>query len=280
MSLADMKIVADSSADTFAFPGVPYAFASLKIRTDENEYVDNDTLDVAAMVNELLRYSGKSSTSCPSVGDWLDAFGDAKEVFCITITSNLSGSYNSACTARQTYEEMHPDRRIHVIDSLSAGPELRLIMEKLRELMTQGLSFDDIRREITAYQQRTGLLFVLESMRNLANNGRVSHLAAKAAGVLGIRAVGKASDHGTLEMLSKERSAARARTAVRSYMSSEGYAGGKVRIGHCLNVEAAEKLAELIRSEYPEADIEYYPSTALCSFYQEKGGLMIGFEKG
>ena len=279
MSLADMKIVADSSADTFSFAGVPFACAPLKILTDVKEYVDNEELDVVGMVYDLLSYSGKSSTSCPSVGDWLDAFGGAKEVFCVTITSNLSGSYNSACTAAQEYMAEDPSRRVFVIDSLSAGPELRLIMEKLRALMEKGLGFDEIKTEITAYQQKTGLIFSLESMRNLANNGRVSHLAAKAAGILGIRAVGKASDVGTLEMLSKERSAGKARSAIYGYMKEFGYAGGKVRIGHCCNEEAAIKLAELVHSDFPEAEIEYYPSTALCSFYQEKGGLMIGFEK-
>lgn len=279
MSLADMKIVADSSADTFAFDGVPFAYASLKVRTDEREYVDNENLDVEGMVNDLLSYSGKSSTSCPSVGDWLDAFGCAKAVFCITITSNLSGSYNSACTAKQEYEAMDPAHRVHVIDSLSAGPELRLIIEKLRELMLAGLGFDEIKEEITAYQQHTGLLFALESMRNLANNGRVSHLAAKAAGILGIRAVGKASDIGTLEMLSKERSSAKTIKAIANYMKDLGYAGGKVRIGHCINEGLAQKLSDLVHEDFPGAEIEYYPSTALCSFYQEKGGLMIGFEK-
>lgn len=280
MNLADMKIVADSSADTFAFAGVPFACAPLKILTDVREYVDNEQLDVEGMVNDLLHYSGKSSTSCPSVGDWLDAFDGAKEVFCITITSNLSGSYNSACTAKQEYEAADPAHRVHVIDSLSTGPEMRLIMEKLRELMEKGLCFDEIKGEITAYQQRTGLLFALESMRNLANNGRVSHLAAKAAGILGIRAVGKASDVGTLEMLSKERSAARAVKATVTYMNELGYSGGKVRIGHVCNEAIAQKLEEAIRSGYPQADIEYYPSTALCSFYAEKGGFLLGFEKG
>ena len=280
MSLADMKIVADSSADTFSFAGVPFACAPLKILTDVREYVDNEQLDVEGMVNDLLSYSGKSSTSCPSVGDWLDAFGGAKEVFCITITSNLSGSYNSACTAAREYEAQNPGFRVHVIDSLSTGPEMRIVMEKLRELMEKGLSFDEIKAEITAYQQRTGLLFVLESMRNLANNGRVSHLAAKAAGVLGIRAVGKASDVGTLEMLSKERSAAKAVKATVSYMKELGWVGGKVRIGHVCNEPIALKLAEAIRAECPGTDLEYYPSTGLCSFYAEKGGYLLGFEKG
>jgi len=145
--------------------------------------------------------------------------------------------------------------------------------------MEKGLDFDAIKAEIAAYQQRTGLLFVLESMRNLANNGRVSHLAAKAAGILGIRAIGKASDIGTLEMLSKERSASKVVQATVAYMKEFGWMGGKVRIGHVCNEPIALKLVGAIRAECPEVDIEYYPSTGLCSFYAEKGGFLLGFEK-
>ena len=278
MSLSNMKIVADSSADTFAFAGVPFAYAPLKIRTDVREYVDNEALDVEGMVNDLLHYSGKSSTSCPSVGDWLDAFGDAKEIFCITITSNLSGSFNSAVTAKQEYESLDPANRVHVIDSLSTGPEMRILMEKLRELMEKGLSFDEIKAEITAYQQRTGLLFVLESMRNLANNGRVSHLAAKAAGVLGIRAVGKASDVGTLEPLHKVRGEKKSLASIYAEMQAAGYQGGKVCISHCQNPDAAKALEILICKDHPNAPITIVSCTALCSFYAESGGLLVGYE--
>ena len=87
-----IRIVADSSADTLHLEGVSYTFAPLKIITQSKEYVDDDTLDVAGMVSDLQTYSGKSSTACPGVGDWLAAFGDAQQVFCITITSGLSGS--------------------------------------------------------------------------------------------------------------------------------------------------------------------------------------------
>ena len=99
----NMKIVADSSCDIFSLESVPFASAPLRIITDEKEYVDDQHLDVAQMVDDLLSYSGKSGTACPGTGDWLDAFGDASYVFCVTITSNLSGSFNSARVAKQEY---------------------------------------------------------------------------------------------------------------------------------------------------------------------------------
>ena len=128
--MSTMKIVADSASDLQRLEHVPFASAPLKIISVKKEYVDDARLDVVGMVNELLENTEKVSTACPSVGDWLEAFGEAEQVFCVTITSNLSGSYASACAARDEYEQQYPGRRVHVIDTLSAGPEMRLVVVK------------------------------------------------------------------------------------------------------------------------------------------------------
>jgi DegV family protein with EDD domain len=176
--------------------------------------------------------------------------------------------------------EAHPDRRVYVLDSLSTGPEMRLLLERLRKDVLAEMDFESICADVSAYSAETGLLFVLESMKNLANNGRVSRLVAKAAGLLGIRAVGKASDIGTLEMLDKCRGAKKVPSVVVEHMQAQGYVGGAVRISHVGNVEAAQKLWDAITAQFPAAPIEVYPARGLCSFYAEKGGLLIGFEKG
>ncbi len=274
-----IRIVADSSADTLALEGASFASTPLKIITQSKEYVDDAALDVAGMVSDLQTYSGRSSTACPGVGDWLTAFGDARQVFCVTITSGLSGSYNAACIAAQDYQERYPDRQVFVLDSLSAGPELRLLLERLRDYVQAGMPFDEVVASMKAYARTTGLLFMLQSMRNLANNGRVSPLVAKAAGLLGIRVVGKASDQGQLELLEKSRGQAKALTAILDTMERQGYRGGKVRISHVNNAAAVESLSALLTQRYPEADIENYPARGLCSFYAEQGGLLLGFEK-
>ena len=278
--MAVRKIIADSSADMLVLDGVDFASAPLIIRTDDKNYVDDAALDVTGMVDDLLHYSGKSSTACPGVGEWLEAFGDAEEIFCVTITSNLSGSYNAATIAARDYTEAHPDRKVYVLDSLSTGPEMRLLLERLREDLQAGMAFEAVCEDVSAYSARTGLLFVLESMKNLANNGRVSKLAAKAAGLLGIRAVGKASDVGTLEMLDKCRGAKKAQAAVVEHMQALGYVGGEVRISHVGNEAAATSLRDAVAALFPDAAIQVYEARGLCSFYAEKGGMLIGFEKG
>ncbi len=272
------KIVSDSSSNLTTFSGIDYASVPLKITTDGKEFVDNSELDISDMINYFDSYKGRSGTACPGTGEWLEAFGDADYVFCVTITSTLSGSYNAAVVAKNQYEEEHPERHVFVIDSLSAGPELGLIIEKLKELILAGKGYDEICKEITAYQKTTYLLFSLESLKNLANNGRVNPAVAKLCGLLGIRVVGRASVKGDLQPTDKSRGEKNALVSIIKNMKALGYTGGKLRIDHCYNESAAHKLAELIKAEFGNIDIRIAHTTGLCYFYAEKGGLMIGFE--
>ena len=273
------KIVVDSSSDLKCLDWVPFACAPLKIITDEREYVDDEKLNVREMAINLAAYRGRSSSACPSVGDWLDAFGDAERIFCLTITGTLSGSYNSACIAKEEYEERWPDRCVYVMNTLTAGPEIALIAEFIRDRIMDGDHYTEICVKAMEYSTRTSLLFMLESMNNLANNGRVKPIVAKAAGLLGIRVVGKASAKGDLEPLDKSRGEGKALAAIVHRMKSMNYAGGKVKIAHCLNETAAERLRGMILAEMPDARVEIYPAGGLCSYYAEKGGLLIGFER-
>jgi len=123
----------------------------MKIIIGEREFVDDTNVSVAEMMQVMKGHKGKTSTACPGVQEWLDAFGDADVVYGTTITSGLSGSYNSAAIAANEYMEKHPDRKVFILDSLSAGPELELIMEKFRELSLAKLPFEDVCEKIKAY---------------------------------------------------------------------------------------------------------------------------------
>lgn len=274
----NFKIVTDSSSDLRTLDGVPFESAPLKVITDEREYIDNSDLDVVSMLADLKAYKGRSRSSCPSAGEYFEAFKDAENVFCITITSGLSGSFNAANVAAKQFKETYPDRNIHVIDSLSTGAENALLAEKLRELILAGKDFDTIKAEITKYHNHTRLIFALESMHNLANNGRISQLTAKMAGMLGIRAIGRASAEGTLDMICKSRGPLSAANDIVSNMIGDGYNGGKVRIHHANNESSALLLRDRIIDSFPEAHIDILPAGGLCSFYAEQGGLMVGFE--
>ena len=274
----NFKIVSDSSADLRTLADVPFASAPLKISTDEKEYVDNENLNVIEMLCDLATYNGLSRSSCPSSGEYLDAFGSTENVFCITITSGLSGSFNAANVAAIQFKENYPENNIHVIDSLSTGPENALLIYKLRELILEGKDFATVKAEITEYHNHTRLIFALENMHNLANNGRVSPIVAKMAGLLGIRAIGRASEQGTLEMICKSRGPINTAIDILNNMIGDGYKGGKVRIHHANNETAANLLRTKILEKFPGAQIEIDVAGGLCSFYAEQGGLLVGFE--
>lgn len=271
------KIVADSSSDVYTIDEVPFCSVPLTIRTAEKEFTDDEKLITAEMLAYLEGFKGKSSTACPSVGEWSEAFGDAENIFCVTITSNLSGSYNSARNAAEAYMAEHPDRKVYVVDTLSTGPESALIIDKLRTLIREKLNFDDIVEKIKEFKSRTHLIFALESLHNLANNGRVSPLVAKVAGALGIRIVGKASNEGTLEITEKVRGVAKTISQIVENMKKTGFDGQLARIHHCENAEAANKLSDAIKSAFPKAIVDIFPTRGLCSFYAERGGLLIGY---
>lgn len=272
------KIVADSSSDMLSLDAVPFTSVPLVIRAGEKAFVDDANCDVPAMTQYMLSYKGKSSTACPGTQDWQDAFGDAENVFCVTITSGLSGSYNSARVAAEEYMSMHPGRRVHVVDTLSAGPELRLVVEKLQELILEGHSFDEIVEEIEKYHKRSFLVFSLQSLHNFVANGRVSPALGALVGLLGIRVVGHASEQGTLEPLSKVRGDKKALSEIVRIMKELGWKGGRVRIAHNENATMAETLREALRALYSKLDVTIDRCRGLCSYYAEKGGLLVGFE--
>lgn len=277
--MKNRKIVADSSANLMVLPAVAFQSAPMKVITADREFVDDPMLDLESMIDYFATYKGRSQTSCPNTGDWLTAFGDADEIFCIAITSNLSGSYNAACIAKKQYEEANQGKRVFVIDSLSAGPELTLLAEKLQELILAGKSYEEICEYMTEYQRRTGLLFSLESLNNFAANGRVSPAVAKIAGVLGIRVVGKAGDEGTLEPMDKCRGEKKALAAIVKHLKENGLNTGKVHIAHCCNENAANTLKEMIEAEFPGVSVSIGKNLGLCSYYAERGGVLVGYEK-
>ncbi|MBE6556727.1 MAG: DegV family EDD domain-containing protein [Ruminococcaceae bacterium] len=274
-----MKIVADSSCDLFALPCVDFASAPMRVITNEREFIDDPSLDVDSMTDYLYQYKGKSKSSCPNVGDWLDAFGDAEDVFCVTITSGLSGSYNAACAAKRVYEGEHEGRRVCVVDTLSAGPEVTLIVEKLQACIQAGMTYEEICQSVTEYRKKTGLIFMLKSLKTFANNGRVSPVVARLVGIAGICIVGKASDEGTLEPRHKCRGERRSWETLVSELEAEGYRSGRICIGHCQNETAAEQIKSMILEKFENAKIKIHTLKGLCSFYAEKGGVLIGFER-
>ena len=272
------KIVADSSSNVYYMEGVNYAFVPLKISNGNQEYLDIPETDAVLMAHALKNTTEKSHTSCPNIFDWQNSFSGADGIFAVTITSNLSGCYAAAVNAQKLYQSTNKNTKIHIIDSLSTGPEMQLLLEKLQLLVQKDLPFEEIVAQIDAYKNNTHLFFCLESLTNLASNGRISPTVAHLAGLFGIRLVGKASSSGTLEPLSKPRGEKKALSALYQHMLDAGFSGGKVRIAHCDNLAFARALKDKILANFPGTDIAITPCGALCAFYAELGGILIGME--
>ena len=273
------RMVADSSSNVFSMGNPHYFSVPMKVRA-EKEYIDDENLNVAQMVADLKHHKGTSGSACPSVGEWLDAFGDADIVFGTTMSKGLSGSYNAACEAARIYMEENPGRKAYIFNTLSAGPQQMFLNEKVMELADQGCDFETIQAKAMEYYKNTHILFCLESMMNLARNGRVSMAAAKIAGVLGIRACGDVKA-GMITPVHKPRGAKKATETLVEMMKERGfYDGAQLRIAHCFGEKQAQELADAVLAQFPNAKITIEPTTALCSFYAETGGLMIGFEGG
>ena len=272
------KIVADSSCDIWELNGVDFAVAPITISTDNKHYVDNQELDVHLMSEELAKYKGVSHTACPSVGSWLDCYEGFDEIFVITLTGAMSGTYNSAMTAKGIYEEENENVKVHVFDSLSTGPEMRLLIEKLKEMIEEDLTFEEIVEKGQDYLNHTRLFFALKSLHNFAMNGRVSKTVASAIGVLNISIFATASEEGTIQQISKCRGEKKVVKSMIEHLEDAGYHGGKVRISHADNLKLAHNVRDKILELYPNADIIVYPMGGLCTYYAEKGGLLVGCE--
>lgn len=272
------KIVADSSSNVYSIKGCDYSFVPLKVTLGERDFIDKPDTDAVAMAKILKTTTEKTRTSCPNIYDWQECFLGAENIFALTITSALSGCYNAAINAKKLFEEANKNVKIHVFDTLSTGPEMELLIEKLQELIKKELSFEEIVKKVNEYKKRTHLFFCLESLTNLAKNGRVSPAVAHLAGLFGIRIIGKASPMGTLEALSKPRGEKKALTTLYEHIKKTGFSGGKIRIAHCDNLSFCKSLKNLILNDFPNANIDISPCGALCSYYAELGGILVGVE--
>lgn len=276
-----IKIITDSAANWYQsdINGIPHAVAPLTILVNQQPWLDDGTIDQVAFNQALQTSTTKTSSSCPNIGEWLTSYEGADEIYVITITSGLSGSYNAAQQAADAYRQDHPDVKIHVFDSLSAGPQERLLAVKLADYLNAGKSFEEVVPLMEQTIQTTDLFFVLADLTNLVNNGRINPAIAKMATLMNFRLYGTADEHGQLQKLGQVRGGKKMYTKLVDALIEQGYRGGKMLIDHANGLAAAEKFKTELLSRFPAADITISECGALCSYYAEDGGVMFGFEK-
>lgn len=247
----------------------------LTIRVGKKEFVDDDNLNVASMLKEVEETKEQCSSSCPSPSDFLENYQNAEHVICITISKKLSGSFNSACVARDMSENKD---NIFVIDSKLTAGAMRLLADKAYELCKKDIDFDEIKAELTKYRDSIQLLFVLDKFDNLVRNGRMSKVTAFIAQLAAIKPLCYGDD-GEIKIKEKIRTF---KGVLKRLVHNIGVMcpvtkGRTCVISHTDNKESALFLKNLIEQEYEFDKIILDDNRGLCSFYALRGGLIVSF---
>ena len=273
--MLDWLIAADSSCD---LPESEFgAKVPFIISVGSRDYWDTEELEVEAMLDDMDSVPEASHTSCPSPGAWLELFERAENIIAVTISGKLSGSYSSAEAARDLYMEKHPERNVLLIDSRSTGPAVSLIVERARELVDSGADFESVKASLTAYSGSIHTAFALTDFTNLIKNGRLSPVAGFVASKLGIWGVGVGTSEGRIKVGGKIRGTEKMLIRLVENMRSDGFAGGRVYISHCLNSDAAQKLFEKIKRAWPDSRVGILKTRGLCSYYAGRRGLILAY---
>ena len=274
-------IVSDTSCDLHSLEGgegvFDFATIPFTIRIGDHEYIDDENMPVNEMLTENENSTELAQTSCPSPEDWREKFAPEGPVVAFTISSALSGSYNSACTAKQMVQEENPEKQIAVIDSKATGPEVAMLIMKARELILEGRLFDEIETALNREAERIHTVFALASYRNLIKAGRVSRLIGFIAGHLGFWGIGIGSDEGEISIRGKARGDKSMIRFLVDEMKKIGAAGKEIFISHCLNEKCAEALKEQLEEAFRDVKVILMETRGLDSFYAERRGLIIGF---
>lgn len=275
------NIISDSSIDLF-FPeekpdNVDFYTVPFTINVDGVDYVDDENLDKKVLLDAMKASKKGSASACPSPGAWHEQFIKEGHVLALTITSGLSGSYNSAMTARHMVLEEYPDKKIEVIDSRTTGSEIILILRRLCLLISEELDFDDVMMRIREYMKTTYTSFVLSSYDNLIKNGRMSPITGFIANTMGLVGIGIASPEGTIDIKGVVRGKKKAIKVVIDDMKQRAGRVHEVIIDHCMNPEFAEMVRDAVLSIWEDAHIKLFQTRGLCSYYAEYGGLIIGY---
>ena len=203
-------IIADSSCNlrdyTPQAPDTLYAYAPLKINVGGTEFADDADLDVAELNRLVAEEKSASSSACPSAGEWAELFRSAENVIAITISANLSGSYEAASMARDLVQE-EGGHRIHLVNSRAAGGKLEMLVILLDRYLTvhPEATFAEACAYIDGIEQCSTVLFSLSSYENLTKSGRMPKMAGILANKLSIRVLGTASEEGTIKIVAPTR---------------------------------------------------------------------------
>lgn len=250
----------------------------LKITLDQVEYVDDENFNPIGFLEKMHKSDEAPKTSCPSPQDFISKFSKDMANFVITISSQLSGTYNSALMAKKMFEEENEGVLVHVIDSMSAGAGAVPIILKLHELKEKGLNDSEIVKETRNFVESMKTMFVIDSLENLAKAGRMHTVVEKIATLLDIKPVMHGVD-GQIKILKKARGHKRAIKTLIEEIGNSGvdFENRVLSISHCDNLEKAEQIKQEAKKLYNFKDIIINQTLGIATVYTGGGGIIVCF---
>ncbi len=273
------KIVVDSCCELPEKYLGDSRFQSIPLGLEVGEYqiLDDDSFEQADFLKRVAEYPKCPKSSCPSPERFMEAYrGEEEHVFAITLSSHLSGSYNSAVLGKNLYHEKYGEKQIHVIDSESASCGETQIALKLLELEEQGLSFEEIVRQIEAFRSSIHTYFVLDNLETLRKNGRLSSVKALVASTLSIKPL-MIGDKGVI--VQKGQSIGIKKALGRMAEAAVSEVGNSVErrlmITHCNARARAESVRDMILAQKKFKECVILEARGVSSMYANDGGVIV-----
>ena len=251
----------------------------LSIEIDGEIIVDDETFDQASFLRKMKASPNCPKSACPSPDEYARYFDQADEIYVITLSGNLSGSYNSAMIAADIYQEEQGKKKIHIFDSCSASVGQLLLAMKIEELKKAGKNFEEVCKEVTAFRDKKQTMFVLESLDTLRKNGRLSGLQAILASALNIKPVMRGTIDGQIEKRDQARGINRAIQMMAKYVAEDAHDASSriLAIAHCNNRERAEFTRKAITKLVTFRDVVIVDTAGISSLYANDGGIIVSF---
>ena len=280
------KIVIDSCGElTDTLKKDPhYENVALELDVDDYHILDDATFDQQEFLRKVKESPNCPKSSCPPPARFMDAFGENTEhVYMVTLSSQLSGSYNSAMLAKELYEEQQENgdggkhTQIHVFDSKSASIGETLIGMKIQEYEEAGMPFEEVVEKVDGYIAEMNTFFVLESLETLRKNGRLSNLKAMLATALNIKPVMGSTELGTIQQLGQARGMNKAlESMVEKMLDVTKNCEEKVlAISHGNCPERAKRVRERIEKLAHFKKIVIVDTAGISSMYANDGGVIL-----
>ena len=275
------KIIGDSCTDLppYLKKDEHFKLVPLTLIVEDVSIVDDESFDQKDFLRRVKESPHSPKSACPSPDDYMKEFDFEGDIYVITLSSVLSGSYNSAELAKRLYLEDHPDKKIEIIDSRSASVAQTLIAMKIKELVQEGHIFESILEKITSFRNELKTKFVLESLDTLRKNGRLTNIQAIIASALNIKPVMAATAEGAITKLDQARGIGRALITMAKLIEKDVMKPQEkvLAISHCNNYERAVFVKEEIAKRVPFKDYLIVDTAGVSSMYASDGGIITSY---